>query len=168
MNTPPSFKISRSSMKHLIAWKWRACTLSFEISWDMYLFSKWSWVNSHWDINFLPEQWSFNHKIAVLHKMFYGSFQCTFAKSYVVFGLFSPLWNIIFGNTNVYSISTFKKKKKINNITINLLINLSWGSVGYKVLKSCVAIDLTVFFLFMMLIFSMTGSTFGVPRICCN
>ena len=51
-------------------------------------------------------------------------------------------------------------KKKL--ITLhNLLINLSGGSVvNSKGLKSYVAIDLAFFFLSMMLIFSMRGSTF--------
>ena len=51
---------------------------------------------------------------------------------------------------------------KIKSITFhNLLIDLSRGSIVYKILKPYVAINLAFFFLSLMLIFSMTGSIFS-------
>ena len=66
---------------------------------------------------------------------------------------------IIFGN-KTRSISTFKNKI----ILLNLLINVSWGSLVYKVLKSCVVIDM-VFFLFMVYYFQWQDQDCIVPRI---
>ena len=49
---------------------------------------------------------------------------------------------------------------KTKPITVhNLLINLSWGKLMYKLLKSYVARDLSFFFLVMTLLFSMTWAT---------
>ena len=54
----------------------------------------------------------------------------------------------------------FPSSKTKSIILHNLLTTLSWVKVMYKVLKWNITIDLAFFFLFMMLIFSMTGSTF--------
>ena len=54
----------------------------------------------------------------------------------------------------------FPSSKTKSIILHNLLNNLSWGRVVYKVLKLYVSIDLAFFFLLMMLTFSMAGSTF--------
>ena len=152
-----SFKVPRSSIKRLVAWKWRAFTLSFEISLDMYLFSyvykkrfvpNRAWTNPIWmpiccltsELPTIKEQFCIRCSKEVLNVLLQKA-------------TFSPVYNIILGNRNLCSIFTFKKK--INNIT-----QLSWRNVVYEVLKSYVAKDLAFFFLFMMLIFLMTGSTF--------